>query len=156
VTNRLHADHQRISGLLHQYEIGEHTEKTGEVVLQQICQELLHHMELEENKVYPIIRRVLSEPEQPQIDTSLREHERIKELIRHIEEHTSGEDKVTALVQKLQNCVRQHAQEEEQEVLPKAEERGGPEFRQLAYELRLDAPDYEPRVHVDQQDPSPV
>jgi hemerythrin-like domain-containing protein len=156
VTNRLHADHQRINVLFYQYEVGEHTEKTGEVVIRQICRELLRHMELEEAKVYPIVRRALSEPEQTQIDTSLREHERIKELIRHIEEQASEEEKVTALVQKLQNCVRQHVQEEEQEVLPKAEERGGPELRQLAYELRLDAPDYEPRVHVDQQNPSPI
>ena len=156
VTNRLHADHQRISGLFHQYEVSQHVEKTGEAVLRQICQELLHHMELEEDKVYPIVRRVLSEPEQTQIDTSLREHEHIKELIRHIEEHTVKEDKVMTLVQKLQSCVRQHVQEEEQEVLPKAEERVGPELQQLGYELRLDASDDEPRVYVDQQDPSPV
>jgi uncharacterized protein len=146
VTNRLHADHQRINGLFRQYEVGEHAQKTGEVVLQQICQELLHHMELEEDKVYPLVRQALAESEQSQIDASLREHVRIKELIRHIEGHVIEKDEMTALVKKLQMCVRQHVQEEEQEVLPKAEERLGPELQQLGYELRLDAPDDAPRV----------
>jgi len=150
VTRRLYADHQRINGLFHQYEVNEQTQETRVTVLQHICQELLHHMELEEDKVYPIVRHALSESEQPQIDTSLREHERIKELIQHVEGHSLEENGVMDLFHELQTCVRQHVQEEEQEVLPKAEERLGPELQQLGYELRLNTQDDEPHVPLNQ------
>ena len=145
VTNRLHADHQRINNLFHQYEVGEYTQKTEGVVLHQICQELLQHMALEEDKVYPIIRHAFSESDQPQIDGSLREHERIKELIRHIEGRALEENGVMDLFHELQTYVRQHVQEEEQEVLLKAEERLGPELQQLGYELRLDTQEKDDR-----------
>jgi general stress protein YciG/hemerythrin-like domain-containing protein len=131
VTRRLHADHQRINGLFPQYEVGEQTQETRATVLQQICQELLHHMELEEDKVYPLVRHALSESEQPQIAASLREHECIKELIRHIEGRTLEENGVRDLFHELQTCVRQHVQEEEQEVLPRAEECLGPKLQQI-------------------------
>jgi hemerythrin-like domain-containing protein len=114
-------------------------------VLQQICQELLHHMELEEDKVYPIVRHALSESEQPQIDASLREHKRIKELIRHIEGRALEENGVMDLFHELQTCVRQHVQEEEQGMLPKAEERLGPELQQLGHELCLDTQEKDDR-----------
>jgi len=138
VTRRLHTDHQKINGLFHQYKVDEQTQETRATVLRQICQELLHHMELEEDTVYPIVRHALSESEQPQIDASLREHERIKELIRQVEGHALEENGVMDLFHELQTCVRQHVQEEEQKVLPKAEECLGPELQQLGHELRLD------------------
>jgi len=138
VTRRLYADHQRINGLFHQCEVDEQTQETRATVLQHIFQELLHHMELEEDKVYPIVRHALSESEQPQIDASVRDHERIKELIRKVEGHSLEENGVMDLFYELQMCVRQHVKEEEREILPKAEERLGSELQQLAHELRLD------------------
>jgi len=138
VTRRLSADHQRINGLFYQYEVNEQTQEARATVLQHICQELLHHMELEEDKVYPIVRHALSESEQLQIDASVRDHERIKELIRSVEGHSLEENGVMDLFYELQMCVRQHVKEEEREILPKAEERLGSELQQLAYELRLD------------------
>jgi len=135
---RLRADHKRISSLFHQYEVDEQTQETQATVLQQICQELLHHMELEEDKIYPIVRHTLSESEQPQIDASLRDHERIRELIRKVEGHSLEENGVMDLFYELQMCVRQHVKEEEQKILPKAEERLGSELQQLTHELRLD------------------
>jgi general stress protein YciG/hemerythrin superfamily protein len=155
VTRRLRADHQKINILFHQYEVDEQTQEIRTTVLQQICQELLHHMELEEDKVYSLVRHALSESEQPQIDASLREHERIKELIRQVEGRALEENGIKDLLHELQICVRQHVQEEEQEVLPKAEERLGPELQQLGHELRLDTPDDDPRVRVNQQDLNP-
>jgi len=151
VTRRLYADHQRINGLFHQYEVAEQTQETRATVVQLICQELLHHMELEEDKVYPIIRHALSESEQPQIDASVRKHERIKELIRNVEGHSLEENGVMNLFHELQTCVRQHVKEEEQEVLPKAEELLGLELQQLGHELRLDTQDEEPHVQLDEK-----
>jgi uncharacterized protein len=156
VTNRLYADHQRINGLFHQYEVGEYAQKTEGTVLHQICQELLHHMKLEEDKVYPIIRQAFSESEQTQIDSSLREHERIKELIRHVEGYALEENEVMNLFHELQMCVRRHVQKEEQEVLTKAEECLGPELQQLGHELRLDTPASDSRARVEPQDPRPL
>jgi len=147
---RLRADHKRISSLFHQYEVDEQTQETRAAVLQQICQELLHHMELEEDKIYPIVRHALSESEQPQIDASLRDHEHIKGLIRHVEGRALEENGVTDLFHELQAYVRQHVQKEEQEVLSKAEESFSPELQQFGHELRLDATGADPPVLLDQ------
>jgi len=147
---RLRADHKRISSLFHQYEVDEQTQETRATGLQQICQGLLHHMELEEDKIYPIVRHALSESEQPQIDARLHDHERIKELIRHVEACALEENGVTDLFHELQTCVRQHMQKEEQEVLSKAEKIFRPELQKFGHELCLDATGAEPPILLDQ------
>jgi len=147
---QLHADHKRISSLFHQYEVDGQTQETRATVLQQVCQELLHHMELEEEKIYPIVRHAFSESEQPQIEASLRDHERIKELIRHVEGRALEEIGGIDLFHELQTCVRQHVQKEEQEVLPKAEESLSLELQQFGHELRLDATGADSPVLLDQ------
>jgi len=44
---------------------------------------------------------------------------------------------VQELIQELQTCVRQHVEEEEQEILPKVEERAKAALRQLDQTLSL-------------------
>lgn len=155
VTQRLSNDHQRVNGLFHQYETAVPTPEQKRGILRQIRQELLHHMELEEDKVYPLIRENVIECEQS-IATSVQAHEHIKELIRRLADQSLAPDDLTPLMQELQSCVRHHVQEEEQNVFPHAEARLGPELQQLGHELRLSSPENEPEQQVDQHDPGPV
>jgi len=151
VTDRLRADHRRINGLFHQYEFGGQAASARATLLKQICHELLRHTALEEDRVYPVVRRAFAASEQQQLDASVRVHERMRELIRHIEERELEEDSVMMLVRDLQTCVQQHVREEEQEVLPKAEERLGPELQQLGYELSLERQNENPPPGAEQR-----
>lgn len=155
VTQRLVDDHQRVNGLFHQYETALPTPEQRGSILQQIRQELLHHMELEEDRVYPLIRENITECEQS-IATSVQAHDHIKELIQRLADQSLAPDDLTLLMRELQSCVRHHVQEEEQNVLPQADARLAPELRQLGHELRLSPPENEPERQIDQPDPSPV
>ena len=137
VVEQLRSDHRRINTLFHQYESGEHTREARAEVLQQIYRELLSHTALEEEMVYPIIRHALTESEQQLLRDSVQAHGRIKELLQQLDGRSSEEEDVQELIQELQTCVRQHVEEEEQEILPKVEERAKAALRQLDQTLSL-------------------
>jgi hemerythrin superfamily protein len=136
---QLRSDHRRINTLFHQYELDEHTPETRTAVLQQIHGELLRHTALEEEMVYPIVRQTLKESEQQLVRDSAQAHRRIKELLQQLDGRSPDEEGVPELIQELQTCVRQHVQEEEQEILPKVEERAESSLRQLDQTLSLPA-----------------
>lgn len=131
VVEQLRSDHRRINTLFHQYEFDEYTPETRTAVLQQIHRELLRHTALEEEMVYPIVRQALKESEQQLVRDSVQAHSRIKELLQQLDGRSSDEEGVRELIQELQTCVRQHVQEEEQEILPKVEKRADAALRQL-------------------------
>jgi general stress protein YciG len=144
VPDLLRRDHRRINGLFHQYEYGEQTPDAHAAVLKQICDELLSHTAFEEEKVYPIVRQAFSESEQEAVDRSIRAHERIKDLVRHIAARAVADESLAVVVHDLQSCVRQHVQEEELTILAKVEERAGPALQRLAADDAPVTPD-EPR-----------
>jgi general stress protein YciG/hemerythrin superfamily protein len=146
VVELLRADHRRINTLFHHYEFDEHTHETRTAVLQHIYQELLRHTALEEEMVYPIVRHALTESEQQLVCDSVQAHGRIKELLQQLDGRSSEEEDVRELIQELQTCVRQHVQEEEQEILPKVEERAEAALRQLDQTLSLAAKGNEQRM----------
>jgi len=146
VIEQLRSDHRRINTLFHQYELDEHTPETRTAVLQQIQRELLRHTALEEEMVYPIVRQALTESEQQLVRDSVQAHSRIKELLQQLDGRSSDEEDVQELIQELQTCVRQHVQEEEQEILPKVEKRADAALRQLDQTLSLGAQGNEQRM----------
>jgi hemerythrin superfamily protein len=146
VIEQLRFDHRRINTLFHQYEFDEHTPETRTAVLQEIYRELLRHTALEEEMVYPIVRRILKESEQQLVRGSVKAHGRIKELLQQLDGRSSDEEEVRELIQELQTCVRQHVQEEEQEILPRVEKRAEAELRQLDQALFPTTQRNEPRM----------
>lgn len=131
IVERLRADHRRVNGLFHQYEQSNLASAPRTVVVQQICQELLHHMTFEEELVYPIVRLELAGSEQQLLQNSLRAHARMKELVQQLDGRTSDEAGVPDLMRELQTCVNLHVQEEEREMLPKVEEHADRELQRL-------------------------
>jgi general stress protein YciG/hemerythrin superfamily protein len=146
VVEQLRSDHRRIKTLFHQYEFGEPTREARTEVLQQIYRELLRHTALEEEMVYPIVRQALKESEQQLVRDSVQAHGRIKELLHQLDGRSSDDEDVRGLIQELQTCVREHVQEEEQEILPKVEERADAALRQLDQTLSFAAQGNEQRM----------
>jgi len=131
VVERLRADHRRVNGLFHQYEHGDPAPATRTVVAQQLCQELLRHTAFEEELVYPIVRLELAESEPLLMQNSERSHKFIKQLVGQINGRIAEEAGVNDLMDALHACVRDHVREEEQEILPKLEERADNELQRL-------------------------
>lgn len=103
-----------------------------------ICRELDVHARIEEEIFYPAIRKTDDPELQRQVDESLREHARVKELVGKLRGRTGEPDADTdAMVSELEQCVGHHVREEENEMFPRVEEMvPAPERRELGRQLQ--------------------
>jgi len=106
--------------------------------LEGICRELDVHARIEEEILYPALRRTGDPELQRQVDESIREHARVKDLVGKLRPRTSEPDAETdAMVSELQQCVDHHVREEENEMFPRMEEIvPEPERRELGRRLQ--------------------
>jgi len=103
-----------------------------------ICRELDVHARIEEDILYPALRKTGDPELQRQVDESIREHARVKELVGKLRTRTGEPDADTdAMVSELQQCVDHHVREEENEMFPRMEEVvPEPERRELGRQLQ--------------------
>jgi len=106
--------------------------------LEGICRELDVHARIEEDILYPALRKTGDPELQRQVDDSIREHARVKELVGKLRTRTGEPDADTdAMVSELQQCVDHHVREEENEMFPRMEEVvPEPERRELGRQLQ--------------------
>lgn len=120
-TQLLSQDHRRVEQLFQQF----HTAQDREIALL-ICQELTVHAEVEEELVYPVLRRIDKELEKE----GRHEHDEARELIAKIE-GLDGSSGLASLVEQLEQAVRHHVEEEESEAWPQLQEHAGDEMDDL-------------------------
>src|SRR5262245_21864654 len=103
-----------------------------------ICRELDVHARIEEEILYPALRKTGDAELQRQVDEAVREHARVKELVGKLRSRTGEPDGDTdATVSELQQRVDHHVREEENEMLPRMEEIvPEPERRELGHRLQ--------------------
>jgi len=87
-----------------------------------ICRELDLHARLEEEIFYPPVRSTGDTELGRLIEESLREHARVKELIRELRDGRHEDAELDARVNALEECVQHHVREEENEMLPRVEQ----------------------------------
>jgi iron-sulfur cluster repair protein YtfE (RIC family) len=106
--------------------------------LEGICRELDVHARIEEDILYPALRKTGDPELQRQVDESIREHARVKDLVGKLRTRTGEPDADTdAMVSELQQCVDHHVREEENEMFPRMEEVvPEPERRELGRQLQ--------------------
>ncbi len=127
----LEQDHRRVEMLFSEFE------QTGdESIALQICQELEVHATLEEDIVYPVLRK--------QVDEGLaqeaqQEHNEAKQLIRKIKGGLSGRA-LEQTVMKLKESIQHHVEEEETEVFPKMQQTIGKELMRMGDEIQQRKP----------------
>ncbi len=116
----LMADHRKVKNLFSEF--GRLTEDGGDEekssIVEQICNELKIHAELEEEIFYPAVRKAIDDA--PLMDEALVEHAGAKELIAQLEEANPSEDLYDAKVTVLGEQINHHVKEEEGEMFPKA------------------------------------
>jgi len=116
-TAMLRADHALVSGLFAEYAKSRSPDRKRALV-DQICQELTVHTELEETIFYPAVQAALQDHELvPEANV---EHASIKALIAQVKEGSPGDDEFDAKVKVMAEYVKHHVKEEHTEMFPKA------------------------------------
>jgi hemerythrin superfamily protein len=113
-------DHKRVKKLFSGFdklkEEGSDDEKSA--IVEQICNELKIHTELEEEIFYPAVRKAIDDSDL--MDEALVEHAGAKELIAQLEEASPDDDLYDAKVTVLGEQIEHHVKEEEGDMFPKA------------------------------------
>ena len=115
-TKLLRTDHELVASLFKQYESSRSVEKKR-ALIEQICQELTVHAQIEEEVFYPKVKDALHDSEL--IPEARVEHETLKHLIGQLDEGNPGEEEFDAKVKVLCEYVEHHVKEEQSEIFPK-------------------------------------
>ena len=114
----LREDHQKVKGLFEEFEKAEEDDEKLRIVRTAI-HELKIHATLEEEIFYPAVRELIEEDDQ--MDEALEEHHVAKLIIAELQDMEPGDERFDAKFKVLAESVKHHIEEEESEILPKAE-----------------------------------
>ena len=118
----LKADHAKVQQLFDDFE-AEDDDQAKQRLVRTALQELTIHAALEEEIIYPAIRALDDDKQHiEKMDEALEEHHAAKLLIAELARMTYRGERYNAKFKVLAESVRHHIEEEENEVLPKAEE----------------------------------
>jgi hemerythrin superfamily protein len=141
----LEEDHRKVEELFDEFdEAEEDDERRGELA-KQICRELTVHAEIEEEIFYP--RALEATKDNELIDEAIVEHASVKHLIGEIEEMEPGDNLFDARIRVLEEMVKRHIQEEEEELFPELTSAGmdtaavGQELARRKQELLAEMPE---------------
>ena len=116
----LTADHKKVKRLFSDFnklkDAGSDEDKAS--IVDQICNELKIHTELEEEIFYPAVRKAIDDGDL--MDEALVEHAGAKELIAQLEDARPEDDLYDAKVTVLGEQIDHHVKEEEGDMFPKA------------------------------------
>jgi len=117
----LTADHKNVKALFKQFEQLKEQDDTDEQkarLVEQICNELTVHAQVEEELFYPAVREAISDDDL--MDEADIEHASVKELVAQLEELEPGDDHYDARVTVLSEYIEHHTKEEEGQMFVQA------------------------------------
>ncbi|GJL69909.1 MAG: hypothetical protein NPIRA06_25440 [Nitrospirales bacterium] len=120
VTDMLRKDHKKVKGLFRKFEKTDNAQEKQEIV-DMVVTELEIHAELEEKIIYPAIRWKMNDEDL--MDEAIEEHHVVHGVIGELKKMKPGDQRYDAKVTVLGELCKHHIQEEEEEMLPKAEKR---------------------------------
>jgi hemerythrin superfamily protein len=133
-TRLLKDDHGAVKKLL--AEFGRTTSrapKRRQQLVDEIAKELEIHSTIEEEILYPAVRRLSGG--QGVVSEAESEHRKVDGLVAEAQRMDMGSDEVLAKVRELRDAVMHHATEEEAEMFPLAERGLGPDLETLGAQL---------------------
>lgn len=115
----LKSDHEQVKKMFAKFEkMDKDDDDAKRELVEQICNQLTIHAEIEEELFYPALRDVLDE--QDLLDEAQVEHDMARQLIDSLESMEPDEDLYDARVTVLSEYVKHHVDEEEKEIFTKA------------------------------------
>jgi hemerythrin superfamily protein len=118
VVDMLKQDHEKVKGLFEEFQDSEGREQAE--IAKTAIQELEVHAQLEEKLIYPAIREAIDEDET--MNEAVEEHHVVHVLIGELKKLKPSDERFQAKFSVLSELVKHHIEEEEGEILPKAEE----------------------------------
>jgi hemerythrin superfamily protein len=114
------ADHKNVKKLFSDFDKLKEkgSDEAKAALVEQICNELKIHTELEEEIFYPAVRKAIEDADL--MDEALVEHAGAKELIAQLEAASPDDDLYDAKVTVLGEQIDHHVKEEEGQMFPKA------------------------------------
>jgi general stress protein YciG len=135
-TEILRADHERVKGLFHDYDTADDEDlDTRRSIAHTVFRELEVHAKIEEDIFYPAIRKRLGDQGEELVDEAVEEHSTVKELIEELRTMSPEDEDYNDKFQDVIDNVLHHAEEEESEMLPLAEEKMGDAIQALGIEM---------------------
>ena len=128
-------DHERVRQLFQQFQQAD-DEQRKQQIADQVLMELTVHANLEEEIFYPAMRQKASGSEDQQmVQEAYQEHSEARALIQQLQGMQASDPQFTTLFQQLQQDIEHHVQEEETEMLPKAQEELSDQMDRLGQEM---------------------
>ena len=115
----LREDHEKVKDLFEEFEKAEEDDDKLRIVRTALT-ELKIHAALEEEIFYPAVRELIEDDDQ--MDEALEEHHVAKLIMAELQGMEPGDEHFDAKFKVLAESVKHHIEEEESEILPKAEE----------------------------------
>lgn len=112
----LEQDHRKVEELFDEFDEKQDDGARKSRIASQICQALKIHAQIEEEVFYPRAREATKDDDL--IDEAVVEHAGVKHLIGEIEAMEAGDELYDAKVRVLEEMVKRHIQEEEEELFP--------------------------------------
>lgn len=110
------SDHRKVENLFKQFE-SEQDHKSKHQLMKQICNEVTVHALLEEELIYPLLRREDEEAS----EEGYMEHELVKFMISELESVGARDKTLEPKAKVLKELIEHHVEEEERDFLPELE-----------------------------------
>jgi hemerythrin superfamily protein len=118
VLDMLKEDHEKVKGLFEKFETAEGSEQAD--IAATAIMELEVHADLEEKLIYPAIREHIDEDQM--MNEAVEEHHLVHVLIKELKKLKPKDEVFQAKFKVLGELVKHHIEEEEGEMLPKAQQ----------------------------------
>ena len=118
VVDMLKADHKKVKGLFEEFKSAKGRERSA--IATTAIQELEIHADLEEKLIYPAISKQIHDKDM--MGEANEEHHVVHLLLKELKKLKPGDDVFRSKFTVLGELVTHHAEEEEDEMLPKAED----------------------------------
>jgi hemerythrin superfamily protein len=113
-------DHDTVEGLFRRWDQGPPPPDQQRELVEAIIRELSVHASIEEQVLYPVMRRALPDGDRL-VEEALDEHKEAKEVLAELDRKGPDDADFEAQVESLIQDVRHHVEEEEEEMLPRLE-----------------------------------
>ena len=125
------ADHKNVEQLYQRYHGSNGQTQQQQAIIQEICQALTIHAQLEEELFYPAVERQLGNEGATLGTAARKEHREMKRAMSQLQATGFVGPQSDQIFQDMMQGVQHHVLEEEREMLPKAQQQLGAESDRL-------------------------
>ena len=131
VIELIKADHKKVAQLYQRYQGSSGQPQPQQALIQEMCQELTIHAQLEEELFYPAVERQLGNEGATLVTEARKEHREMKRTMSQLQAKELAGPQSDQVFQDMMQGVQHHVLEEEREMLPKAQQQLGAESDRL-------------------------